>query len=76
MQRMTNWAKLFALMAAVLILLWIPFTRQLIVLILPLGSGIDDLAFFAVLAIVGALLLIRLIPVRDKASKIAKWLFK
>lgn len=76
MQRMTNWAKLFALMAAVLILLWIPFTRQLIVLILPLGSGIDDLVFFAVLAIVGALLLIRLIPVRDKASKLAKWLFK
>ena len=37
-------------LVALSVLLWIPATRGVLLLILPLGSGLDDLLFFVVLA--------------------------
>ena len=41
------WTAAVALLVAVLF--WNPFTRSVILFILPLGSGIDDLIFIAAL---------------------------
>ena len=66
---------LIFLMTAI-ILMANPWTRQMILFILPLGSGIDDLVFFVLLFLAGFVLLMRVIPVRDKVRKIAKWFSK
>ena len=39
------------MVAVALFLLWNPFTRQAILFVLPLGSGIDDLVFLVLLAV-------------------------
>lgn len=75
-RKVSNWAKVLIVLCVLALLLANPLTRQMILLILPLGSGIDDLIFFVVLAAIGAVLLVRVIPIRDKAQKIAKWLSK
>lgn len=46
---MSNWTRLGVIAGLVSLALWIPFTRAVILFILPLGSGIDDLIFFAAL---------------------------
>lgn len=75
-RKVSNWTKVLIVLCVLALLLANPLTRQMILLILPLGSGIDDLIFFVVLAAIGAVLLVRVIPIRDKAQKIAKWLSK
>jgi len=75
-RKLSNWAKTMIVLCVLLLLLANPVTRQMILLILPLGSGIDDLIFFVVLAAIGFVLLLRVLPVRDKAHKIAKWFSK
>lgn len=72
----TNWKKItIALCIAVLLMLF-PLTRHFILLLLPLGSGVDDFVFFALLAAVGTMLILRIIPVKDKLKKIAYWFMK
>jgi hypothetical protein len=39
--------------AALAFSLWHPLLRQIVLFILPLGSGVDDLVFFAALIFVG-----------------------
>jgi len=74
MQSLKNWwnslsngDRLFvvgAIVLAVGVLFWIPFTRTVIVTILPLGSGIDDL-----ICVGGVLLGLLLIVFRVVAGK-------
>lgn len=76
MNGLSNWTKVLIVLCVLALLLANPVTRQVILLILPLGSGIDDLIFFVVLAAIGFVLLMRVLPVQDKVQKIAKWFSK
>lgn len=72
----TNWKKItIALCIAVLLMLF-PLTRHFILLLLPLGSGVDDLIFFILLFVLAVLLVIRTVPVKNKITKLAKWFVK
>ena len=57
-------------------LFWFPLSRSAILWILPLGSGVDDLIFLVLLFIAFVLLLIRVMPVKNKIKKLAEWLMK
>lgn len=67
---LSNWAKTMIVLCLLLILMINPFTRQVIFLILPLGSGIDDLIFFILLIITLLVFLIR----ASRLDKIKEWL--
>lgn len=47
---MTNLTKVMLVIGVGVILLWHPVTRRIILLILPLGRGVDDLLFWLLLA--------------------------
>ena len=72
----SNWSKIMIACLVLLLLLLNPFTRGLIMLILPLGSGVDDLIFLVVFFVAVVLLLIRILPVKNPIQKIAKWFLK
>lgn len=76
MKKWPNWTKLLLWLCVLAMVLAIPVTRMVLLLILPLGSGIDDLLFFVVIAAIGAVLLMKVIPIPDKAKKVAKWFYK
>ena len=73
---LTNWQKAMLVVVALAVLMLIPITRALILFLLPLGSGIDDLIFFVLLACVGILLLIKAASRGNIIERIAKWLQK
>lgn len=76
MKKWPNWTKLLLGLCVLAMVLAIPATRMVLLLILPLGSGIDDLLFFVVIAAIGAVLLMKVLPIPDKAKKFAKWFYK
>lgn len=76
MQKMSNWWKA---LIAVLILMWLfifPPTRHVILFILPLGSGIDDLIFFVLLFVALILILLKVINIKEILEKVGHWLSK
>lgn len=46
---MTTLTKILVVIGVVLALLWHPFTRRIVLVILPLGRGVDDLLFWMLL---------------------------
>ena len=73
---MSNWSKVMLVVLTLIILFFIPFTRSVILFILPLGSGVDDLIFFALLFVAFILLLMKILPDRDWLRKFALWFTK
>lgn len=75
---LSNWAKTMIVLCLLLVLLLNPLTRQVIFLILPLGSGIDDLVFLVVFfaAVVVALMRVLPVPLNETVRKIAEWFLK
>jgi hypothetical protein len=67
---LSNWAKTMIVLCVLLFLMINPITRQVIVLILPLGSGIDDLIFFILLFVTVTVFLIR----GAQLDKVKEWL--
>lgn len=67
---LSNWAKTLIVLCLLLLLMINPFTRQLILFILPLGSGIDDLIFFILLFVTLVVFLIR----GAQLEKVKAWL--
>lgn len=58
--KISNWCKAVIVLAALLFLMIFPPTRSLVVFLLPLGSGIDDLIFFILLFVTIMVVLFRL----------------
>lgn len=54
-----NWWKTALVLAVVAFLFWNPITRRIIILILPLGSGIDDLIVIVALVLILILAFVR-----------------
>jgi hypothetical protein len=50
--------KALVVLAVLLLLFWNPRTRAFLLFLLPLGSGVDDLVFLVLLAVVGVLALV------------------
>ena len=71
---MSNWAKIIWGLLIAALLLVTPFTRQIILIILPLGSGIDDLLFFVFLTL--ALLVFLIKANAGLLHKIREWIHK
>lgn len=74
--KVSNWWKA---LIAVLVLMWLfifPPTRQMILFILPLGSGIDDLIFFVLLFVALILVLLKIINIKEILQKVGRWLSK
>lgn len=71
-----NWKAAMLSTVILILLFWIPFTRKVILFLLPLGSGVDDLVFFVLLIVAAFLLMLRAAPVRNKLHALAKWLSK
>lgn len=67
---LSNWAKTMIVLCVLLFLMLNPLTRQVIILILPLGSGIDDLIFFVLLFVTVTVFLIR----GARLDKVKDWL--
>lgn len=49
--------KALVILAVLLVLFWNPRTRAILLFLLPLGSGVDDLVFLVLVAVVGVLAL-------------------
>lgn len=73
---MKNWQKVLVVLGVLIFVMANPLTRQLVLWILPLGSGIDDLVFFVLLLMAAAVILIRVFPVKDKSKRFVQWFFK
>lgn len=69
-KKLSNWAKTMIVLCVALLLMLIPFTRSIIVFILPLGSGMDDLLFFILLFAAVVVFLIR----GARLDKVKEWL--
>ena len=50
--------------------------RSVVLLILPLGSGVDDLIFLVLLAAAIVLVLMRVFSTKNITRKIAEWFLK
>lgn len=73
---LSNWSKTMIALAVLLVLMLNPITRRIILLILPMGSGVDDLVFFAVFFAAVVLLLMRTMAAKHLLRKIAEWFTK
>lgn len=75
---LSNWAKTMIALCLLMVLLINPLTRRVIFLILPLGSGVDDLVFLIVFFAAAVVALMRVLPVplRETLQKIADWFSK
>lgn len=69
-KRLKNWMKVALWSLLVAILLANPYTRTIIILILPLGSGVDD--FIEIVALL-VFLIIMATKTRDNWDKIVTW---
>ena len=56
---MTTLTKSILIIGILAFLLWHPVTRRIIIIILPLGRGIDDLIFWILLIILGFLAFVK-----------------
>lgn len=54
-----RWLSIVIWLCVVVVLFWHPFTRMIMILILPLGSGIDDLIVVVGVVILAVLLIIK-----------------
>lgn len=70
---MTTLSKIIIVLSILLFLIWHPFTRKVIFIILPLGKGWDDLLFWIVLVI---LIFISFVKGWVKLPKIKKYFEK
>lgn len=75
-KRLSNWAKAMVVLGLLVIAMAIPITRKVLLLILPLGSGIDDLIFFVLLGLFGTVALIKLADVEAVLNKLRRWFSK
>lgn len=73
--KISNWCKAVIVLAALLFLMIFPPTRSLVVFLLPLGSGIDDLIFFILLFVAIMVVLFRLTDI-NVLKKIVRWFHK
>lgn len=73
---MSNWSKVMLVILTLIVLFFIPITRSIILFILPLGSGVDDLLFFVLLFVAAILLLMKILPDPDWLRKFALWFTK
>lgn len=73
--KISNWCKAVIMLAALLFLMIFPPTRSLVVFLLPLGSGIDDLIFFILLFATIMVVLFRLTDI-NVLKKIIRWFHK
>lgn len=71
-----NWKAAMLSTVILILLFWFPFSRRVLLFLLPLGSGIDDLVFFVLLIAAAVLIMIRAAPVRNKLHALAKWFTK
>lgn len=76
MRRMTNWAKTMIVLGLALLFMLFPHTRSVLLFILPLGSGIDDLIFFILLFVFVTVSLIKLANVDAVFAKLRDWFSK
>lgn len=76
MRKWSNWRKTMIVLAVLLVLMLNPMTRQLILLILPMGSGVDDLVFFAIFFAVLVMLMMRTMAAKQLLKIIAEWFMK
>lgn len=67
---LSNWAKTMIVLCLLLVLMINPLARQMIFLILPLGSGVDDLIFIILLFVTLTVFLIR----GAQLDKVKNWL--
>lgn len=70
--RINNWTKVVIILLSLILLMLIPFTRAVLLFILPLGSGIDDLIFFILLFLLAIILLMKIL-MPGFLQKIVKW---
>lgn len=75
-KKLSNWAKTMIVLAVLLLLILFPPTRAILLFILPLGSGIDDLIFFVLLFVFGLVALLKLYDFKGVLTKIGSWLSK
>lgn len=73
--KISNWCKAVIVLAALLFLMIFPPTHSLVVFLLPLGSGIDDLIFFILLFVTIMVVLFRLTDI-NVLKKIVRWFHK
>jgi len=59
--------KWFLIFVAVVFVMWNPITRQVVLFLLPLGSGVDDLVF--IIAIVFAIVLRLILVIKEKRNE-------
>lgn len=74
--KLSNWAKTMIVLAVLLLLMLFPPTRAILLFILPLGSGIDDLIFFILLFVFIVVALIKLANVDAVVTKLRNWFSK
>lgn len=74
--KLSNWAKTMIVLAILLLLMLFQPTRAILMFILPLGSGIDDLIFFILLFVFGLVSLLKLYDFKAVLTKIGSWLSK
>ena len=75
-KNLSNWAKTLILLGMCVLAMAIPITRHLLLWILPLGSGIDDLIFFVLLFAFIIVALIRLADVDTLIANMKNWFSK
>lgn len=71
-----NWSLVMCGLLGLIALMLFPFTRRILLWILPLGSGMDDLVFFALLFLALVLVLVRVLPVENKLKALVRWFTK
>lgn len=75
-KRISNWAKLLIILGVLALFMLHPITRSIIMFILPLGSGIDDLIFFILLFAFLIVLALKLVNFHELLVRLGKWLSK
>lgn len=73
---MSNWKKTVVVLLLLVFLMLFPPTRQFLLFVLPLGSGIDDLIFFVLLFVLLCVVLIRFADVDTVFTKLKNWFSK
>lgn len=75
-KKLSNWAKLLIALGVLCLLMLHPITRSVIMFILPLGSGIDDLIFFVLAFLFLIVLALKLVNFHELLVRLGKWLSK
>lgn len=74
--KLSNWAKTLIVLCTAMLFMAIPFTRHLLLFILPLGSGVDDLIFFVLLFLAVTVFLIKAAGTEKVKNWLIKWFSK